>query len=550
MKRRHFLSGLTAATGALLWKPAAQLFAQNGPTTPKSAATTGAAPATQIARGVVFHDAAKNGVRAANSPGVAGVAVSNGREVVVTDNAGRYQLPVRIDDVIFVVKPAGWAPPLNSVNLPQFSRAHKPQGSPDFKYKGFAPTGALPTSVDFALRPQSERDQFSMLLFGDPQPRNLKEIDYTVRDILSELEGTDAAFGLTLGDVMFNNLQYYDDLNSCFAMLDLPWYHTLGNHDMNFDSPDDAHSDETFKSFYGPSTYAFNYAKTHFIVLNNVVWPGAPAKGNEYYAGLSADQLSFVRNDLKSVPRDHLIVVAMHIPPHGPDADATGKQMQGRQELYDILSARPRVLALSAHTHIQFHEFLGAQHGWKGAQPLHHLNHATVCGSWWTGTPDETGIPHTTMRDGAPNGYSMIRFDGADYAIDFKAARHPAAHQMNIWLPDEVKVGAKNEVVVNVFAGSPRSTVEMKIGATPWLPLQLDARPDPFYSTQKELESDIKVGAKSPRGRALPAIESSRHIWAAAMPTDLSAGTHILQVRTKDMWNRTFTERRLLRIVA
>lgn len=548
MKRRNFLTSLTAATGALLWQSASQLFAQNLPDKPQNAPKTGAASATQIARGVVFHDAAGNGARTANSKGVAGVAVSNGREVVVTDGVGRYQLPVRIDDLIFVIKPAGWAPPLNAVHLPQFSRANKPQGSPDFKYKGFAPTGALPTSIDFALRPQTENDQFRMLLFGDPQPRNLEEIDYTVRDVLGELENVNAAFGLSLGDVMFNNLQFYDELNSCFAMLNLPWYHTVGNHDMNYDSPDDAHSDETWKSFYGPSTYAFNYAKTHFIVLNNVVWPGAPAKSNEYYAGVNADQLNFVRNDLKSVPRDHLIVVAMHIPPHGPDDDATGKQMEGRQELYDILSARPKVLALSAHTHIQFHEFLGAEHGWKGAQPLHHLNHATVCGSWWTGTPDETGIPHTMMRDGAPNGYSFIDFNGADYTIDFKAARHPANHQMNIWLPDEIKAGAANEVVVNVFAGSPRSTVEMKIGESPWLPLKWDARPDPFYSTQKELEKDVKVGPKSPHGRALPETISSRHIWVAPLPASLKAGTHILQVRTKDMWNRTFTERRLLTV--
>lgn len=196
MKRRNFLTNMTAATGALLWQPAAQLFAQNLPNKPQNVPKTGAAPTTQIARGVVFHDATGNGARAANSKGVADVAVSNGREVVVTDNAGRYELPVRIDDIIFVIKPAGWAPPLNAVNLPQFSHANKPQGSPDFKYKGFKPTGALPTSIDFALRPQTENEQFRRLLFGDPQPRNLEEIEYTVRDVLGELENVDAAFGL------------------------------------------------------------------------------------------------------------------------------------------------------------------------------------------------------------------------------------------------------------------------------------------------------------------------------------------------------------------
>ena len=539
MNRRNFLGGLIGAAGAISWQPVTQLFAQT-PAAPAS----GADKPTQIARGIVFHDTAKTGQRAANSKGVPNIAISNGREVVVTNARGEYEIPVRIDDIVFVIKPTGWAAPLNAQNLPQFSYAHKPKGSPKFKYKGFKPSGALPASLDFALVPQTENDQFRVLLFGDPQPRNLKEIDYTMRDILDELQGVDAAFGLSLGDVMFNNLQFYDELNASFATLGLPFYHTLGNHDMNYDSPDDAHSDETFKSFYGPSTYAFNYGKTHFLVLNNVVWPGAPAKGNEYYPGVNADQLNFVRNSLKTVPHDHLVVVAMHIPPHGPDNDQTGKPMVGRQELYDILSERPRVLALSAHTHIQFHEFLGQEHGWKGAQPLHHLNHATVCGSWWAGAPDETGIPHTMMRDGAPNGYSFIDIKGADYSIDFKAARHPAKHQMNIWLPETIKAGEKNDLVVNVFAGSERSKVEVKVGANDWMPLKIDARPDPFYATQKELET----GKTELLGRKLPEILDSRHIWATTLPTDLKVGTHMLEVRTTDMWNRTFSERRLFRV--
>ena len=281
-------------------------------------------------------------------------------------------------------------------------------------------------------------------------------------------------------------------------------------------------------------------------MLNNVVWPGAPAKSNEYYPGVNADQLNFVRNTLKTVPRDHLVVVAMHIPPHGlsDGKDADEKQMVGRQELYDILSQRPRVLAISAHTHVQFHEFLGAEHGWKGAQPLHHLNHATVCGSWWAGVPDETGIPHTTMRDGAPNGYSFIDFNGNDYTIDFKAARHPATHQMNIWLPEKIQAGEKNDIVVNVFAGSNRSKVEVKFGDKEWMPLKMDARPDPFYAAQKELETMTDKLL----GRKLPEIIDSRHLWVAALPTNLPPGTHMLQVRTTDMWNRSFSERRLFRV--
>jgi hypothetical protein len=532
MNRRHFLGGLAGALGALSWRPSfPSLFAQ-----PARAAFQ-RDPKAQPVSGVVFHDRDQSGVRKAGSPGVPNVAVSNGHDVVLTDAQGRYTLDVAEHDIIFVVKPSGWSSPLNAQKLPQFYRAHKPQGSPAFKYAGFAPTGALPASLDFALRPQNESEKFRMLLFGDPQPRNMEEIGFTMRDVLAELQGVDAAFGLTLGDVMFDKLDLYEPLNASLATLSIPWHHTLGNHDMNYDSPDDFHSDETFQKTYGPSYYAFNYAKAHFLVLNNVVWNGP---GQKYSPGLDAEQLEFVRNDLKHVPQDRLVVVAMHIPPR--------ENMEGRQELFDALANRTNVLALSAHTHVQSHEFMGAKDGWKGAKPLHHLNHATICGSWWRGAPDETGVPHATMADGAPNGYSFIDCDGAKYQVSFKAARHPAQHQMNIWAPNEVKAGESPEVVVNVFAGSPRSVVEMKLGDAPgaaWTKMELSRRPDPNYVALKQAEE----APDAPRGRKLPATADSEHIWAAALPKSAPAGTHVLQVRAKDMWGRTYTDQRLIRVV-
>lgn len=534
MNRRDFMGGLMGALGALSWRPVSALFAQN----PTPATATGGAPKpTQMASGFVFHDKAGNGARGTATPGIAGVGVSNGRDVVMTDANGRYTIPVQEHDLLFVIKPTGWMAPLNEQKLPQFSRAHKPNGAPKFKYPVIAPTGDLPPSIDFGLRPQTEIEKFRVLLFGDPQPRNIDEIDYMMRDVLAELQGVDAVFGLSLGDVMFDNLEFYEPLNSSFATLGIPWYHTLGNHDMNYDSPNDFHSDETFKKTYGPSYYAFNYGPTHFIVLNNVVYSGAAAdKRGTYSAGLGEAQLEFIRNDLKTVPRDRLVVVAMHIPV---------RQVADRQELYRVLEDRPNVLVLSAHTHVQFHEFIGEDDGWKGAKPLHHLNHATVCGSWWRGAPDETGVPHATMADGVPNGYSFLNFDGASYSVDYKAARHPANHQMNIWLPDQITAGEAPEVLVNVFAGSSRSTVEMKIGAENWTPLKLTARPDPFFAALKERET----APMPPPGRPLPAIAEARHIWAAPLPAKLKAGTHAVQIRTTDMWNRTHTDRRLLRVV-
>jgi hypothetical protein len=154
----------------------------------------------ETARGVVFHDANNNRTLEAGEKPLAGVRVSNGRDIVTTGDDGRYELSVTGDANLFVLKPRSWQAPLSEDNLPQFYYIHKPHGSPPLRYTGVAPTGPLPESVDFPLYPQREPDQFKAILFGDPQPRNLKEVEYVAHDVVEELIGTDASFGVTLGD--------------------------------------------------------------------------------------------------------------------------------------------------------------------------------------------------------------------------------------------------------------------------------------------------------------------------------------------------------------
>src|SRR5690606_20025686 len=76
----------------------------------------------QAPGGVVFEDGNGNGLRDDGEAGIAGVAVSNGRDVVRTDAEGRYALPMAPGQTIFVVKPAGWRAPDGADGLPAFWR--------------------------------------------------------------------------------------------------------------------------------------------------------------------------------------------------------------------------------------------------------------------------------------------------------------------------------------------------------------------------------------------------------------------------------------------
>jgi hypothetical protein len=50
--------------------------------------------------------------------------------VVKTDANGRYTVPIEDSATIFVIKPTGYAVPVNEQMLPRFCYIHQPNGSP------------------------------------------------------------------------------------------------------------------------------------------------------------------------------------------------------------------------------------------------------------------------------------------------------------------------------------------------------------------------------------------------------------------------------------
>ncbi|MEX0676455.1 MAG: calcineurin-like phosphoesterase family protein [Pirellulales bacterium] len=493
------------------------------------------------AKGVVFLDANGNRKFDQGEKPLAGAKVSNGRKIVAAGDNGRYELPVDDDDIVFVIKPRGYRTPLSQDKLPVFYYIHKPKGSPKSQYPGVEPTGPLPESIDFPLYEQKEPKQFRALLFGDPQPRDQKEVDFVAHDVVETLIGSDASFGVTLGDIAFDNLNTFEPLNKLIALIGIPWYNVIGNHDINYDAKDDHRSDETFERVYGPAYYAFDYGQVHFIVLDDIEWyfPAADGKG-EYRGGLGEEQMEFVKNDLALIPKEQMVVLMMHIPL---------VDVRDRQELYRLIEKRPFCISISGHTHHHEHRYIKKEDGWLGPEPHHHIINVTVCGSWWSGAPDERGIPHTTMADGAPNGYSIISFDGTKYTLDFKPAGRPADYQMEIHAPEAVSLDklAETMVYVNVFNGSERSKVEMSLEGGDWIKMRHTREIDPKY--QAVFDAEAAVLEKSPSFRQLPKPKDSSHLWKAALPTAASAGTKMLRLRATDANGKTYTAGRVIRVV-
>jgi len=500
------------------------------------------AGAATTAKGTVFHDQNRNGIQDPGEPGLAGVRVSNQVEIVVTDEEGRWELPATDDMTFFVIKPRDWATPVNAHQLPQFHYTHKPEGSPSQKFAGVSPTGALPESIDFPLYPAPEPAEFEAIFFGDPQPRDVREVEYIGHDVVEELIGTTAKFGVTLGDIVFDDLSVFEPLNATVALIGIPWYNVIGNHDINQDAAHDKDSDETFTQIYGPNYYAFDYGPVHFLVLDNIVWGGAKPEGSgSYTGGLDQDQLDFVKHDLAQVPEEKLVVLMMHIPLTG---------VANREDLYRLIEHRPYTFSISGHTHWQAHLLIEKEHGWLGAKPHHHLINVTVSGSWWSGLPDELGIPHTTMRDGAPNGYSMIRFsDNKTPEIKFKASRRPDDFQMSVFAPERIETEAAEspQVYVNVFNGWADSVVQVRWdGGGAWQTLEQTVEKDPTLQAVFDREPETPVAPY----RRISAPVDSYHLWKGPIPSNEKPGIHVLQIRATDVNGKWHRAERIIRVHA
>lgn len=517
----------------------------------------------ELAHGIVFHDENENNLKEESEKGISGVLVSNGVQIVQTDHDGKYSIPVSDDAILFVIKPRNWMTPVNDLNLPQFFYLHKPNGYPEnFRYPGVEPTGPLPESINFPLLKENGTSEFKMVVFGDPQPYNVEQIDFLADDIIKELiDKKDLEFGITMGDIVGDDLDLFSPLNQAVSKIGIPWYNVLGNHDVNFQAPNDQLSDETFERVFGPPNYAFVYGDVHFIVVDNVLM-NEPIGDRGYIGGLRPDQFEFVKNYLKIVPKEDLIVLNMHI----PLVEHERFRMSDQKELFDLLDDFPHTLSISAHTHTHNHTFFHENSSnWNGEVPHHHFNVGTTSGSWWNGLRNEDDVPHTMMRDGTPNGYSFINFKGNEYIIDWKVAGSDENHQMNIHVPRGIKAHSKDTtfLTVNFFNGTEQAELHYRVlGATEWLPLVKVNKPDPYYAKLYERYQNFMTlnfpnlwdnnselnDAEYPLSRRFSRPTNSSHIWEANIGTNWAEGRHIIEVKAKDRYGRTFTEFHTMRV--
>lgn len=569
-----------------------------------------------LLRGQVFEDSNRNSRLDPGEPGVAGVMVSNGLEVVRSDAQGRYRLQVAPGETVFVTQPAGYGVPLSPHNIPQFSYTHQPDGTTHLRYGGLPPSGPLPAAVNFPLVQRRIQRQFRAAVAGDTQTYNVQQLEYLQRSLVRELAARDdVAFLIIEGDVIGDDLSLIPQFRQVIGAAGVPVYLVPGNHDADRDAVDDAQSLDSFRHGFGPSYFSFDHGQVHFVVLDSVRYPcrsagTAPEQvhprcpsggGRSSYIGLIDErQLAWLENDLAQVPADTLIVLNMHIPlvSYQGQYGVTG-QVANPGAVYALLEGR-KVLSLAGHIHsITQIEPGDVYAGWaqangSGPSPFHQIVVGAACGNWWSGLPAADGVPASWQAQGAPRGYFLVDFAGADYQERYQATGRAASEQISLSLltpgverwfeayrnwfvqpdrgpPPELSyrlpeagvlssadLEAGSRLVVNVWNGARSTQVRVRLNDGPWLHPQASQQargeglrtaldPHALREQTAAWRQAMLAGSEAASAPDTPPVRPLRphrlswmssHSWSLPLPVNLPAGRNTALVRVRDRYGR------------
>ena len=254
---------------------------------------------------------------------------------------------------------------------------------------------------------------------------------------------------------MFDDLSLYDRYNAIIGTIGLPWWNIGGNHDLNFEAPDRRRSRETFKRVFGPNYYAFFYAQTLFLMLDDVDYlgtdPTKPHGAGQIRGPARRDAARVHAQRARAYAAGHADrdgdAHSAAAPISTPGHDSSIDKLNNRDELFALFEGRRYTVSFSGHTHTTEHHYFDAADGWKGAAPHHHHIMTAVSGSWWSGPYDHRGVAYADSRDGSPNGFHILSVDGNAYKTRFVPAKEPNGRQIRLSIESHFHRGESRDQI-------------------------------------------------------------------------------------------------------
>ena len=420
------------------------------------------------------------GIVSSAGVGVENVVVSDGAEVTVTNEKGIYQLKsAKKWGYVFISVPSGYEVPSVGV-LPQFHRALK--NSADVVER-----------ADFKLEKVDGQDSYKIFMLGDMHLANrtgdlgqFAQFTSDLTDYMTRHKG-EKMYALTLGDMTWNLYwysnsyyfpQYLNTVNSQIKNLQI--FHTMGNHDNDFQTRSDYDAAVKYVDQICPTYYSFNIGKVHYVVMDDIDCSSYDGtKSRNYVKSLSAEQLDWLAKDLSHVAKTTPVVVAMHAQVFYPTT--SGFKIDHDQvntlRLFDILDGYT-VRFVTGHTHKLFNVTPDAPI--VDGHNFREYNSGSVCASWWWSGNLTPGIHIGT--DGTPGGYGIWDVTGTDFQCLYKSTGWPEEYQFRSYdlnnvhfsmadvplMPSDISASVKNAYMQYVNAYPQNNDNEVLINIWNW----------------------------------------------------------------------------------
>lgn len=420
------------------------------------------------------------GIVSSAGVGVENVVVSDGAEVTVTNEKGIYQLKsAKKWGYVFISVPSGYEVPSVGV-LPQFHRALK--NSADVVER-----------ADFKLEKVDGQDSYKIFMLGDMHLANrtgdlgqFAQFTSDLTDYMTRHKG-EKMYALTLGDMTWDLYwysnsyyfpQYLNTINSQIKNLQI--FHTMGNHDNDFQTRSDYDAAVKYVDQICPTYYSFNIGKVHYVVMDDIDCSSYDGtKSRNYVKSLSAEQLDWLAKDLSHVAKTTPVVVAMHAQVFYPTT--SGFKIDHDQvntlRLFDILDGYT-VRFVTGHTHKLFNVTPDAPI--VDGHNFREYNSGSVCASWWWSGNLTPGIHIGT--DGTPGGYGIWDVTGTDFQCLYKSTGWPEEYQFRSYdlnnvhfsmadvplMPSDISASVKNAYMQYVNAYPQNNDNEVLINIWNW----------------------------------------------------------------------------------
>ncbi len=362
------------------------------------------------------------------------VGVSDGKEVALTNADGIYELHSDKElGYVFVIIPSGYEVPTLGC-FPQFwSRVKN--------------TSRELEQIDFNLHKVENQDNYQLLIFGDMHlaDRNcdFQQFSSFTREINSLISDSFLpTYALTLGDMTwdiywknFGLDRYKEYINK--SIRGLPIFHTMGNHDNDYNTNTDLSAESHYRSIIAPTYYSFNIGAVHYVVLDDIDCRGYDGSTlRNYFKSITKQQFDWLENDLKYVSQDSPVILSVHAPVFKPvsntDKFTYGINQASATRLIEILKGRS-VHIVSGHTHTSFN---AVKENLPVNVDIHEHNCGAICGSWWWSGYLTEGV--NICPDGTPGGYGIWTISGNEISWKYKAIGQNSDYQFRAYDLNEI----------------------------------------------------------------------------------------------------------------